>query len=158
VGTGTQDQPPAAGTGATPWTIDLDANLLVGASVGTLTPTPDGQCFYGGYVQSGGTQNERADWPVLLGAGTWSLALMVVQSPSGGIVTVQLDDGAGSFSTIGTVDLYNAGVVRNLVHTFTGVAVAATGVKTLRLLMATKNASASNFYLFAQHVALVRTA
>jgi hypothetical protein len=152
--------PPSSGGGtSTPaWTIDLDGFNVVGAFVGTVTPNFDSLCFYGGYLQSGGTQNEQFDWPVMLAAGTWTIVLMCTQSSSGGIATLRLDDGAGNFSTVGTADLYNAGLARNVGFSFTGVSVAATGKKTLRVLMATKNASSSNYYLFLQHIALLRTA
>lgn len=145
-------------TGGTAWTVDLDGLNVIGATNGTRTPTQDSVCFYGGYLQSGGTQNERFDWPVMLGAGTWTIALLCVNAGSGGIATVQLDDGAGNFSNVGTVDLYNAVLTRNVAASFTGVVVGTTGKKTVRVLMATKNASSSNYYLFLQHIALLRTA
>lgn len=143
--------------GATPWLIDLDANLAPVVTTGSRAVVADNQCLYGGYAQSGGTQGEQYDCPVVLGTGTWTVVLMCVQSMLGGIITVSLDDGSGSFSILGTVDLYSSLLVRNAAFSFTGVGVLSTGKKDLRLAMLTKNPSATNYYLFLQHITLSRT-
>lgn len=146
------------GAGGTPWTVDLDGNNILGFSSAGTSVVNDSVCLYCGYLQSGGTQNDHFDWPVMLGAGTWTIALMCVQAGSGGIVTVQLDDGAGNFTTAGTMDLYAASIARNIAGVITGIIVGSTGKKTLRLNMLTKNASSSGYRLFLQHIALLRTA
>lgn len=103
-------------------------------------------------------QNDSIDWDVVLSAGTWNVSLLYAKTTGSGIVTVQLDDGAGAFTALGTVDAYAAATAWNNQSTITGFTVAAGIRRTLRLLMATKNASSTGYQINLQSIDFRRTA
>jgi hypothetical protein len=140
-----------------PWRFDIPPWMTPLATVGSWTNVSI-SCFGGGYVQSSGAQNDSIDLVTMLAAGTWSLEVMYRGSTNTGIITAQLDDGAGSFTTLGTIDTYLATLTNNSRATLAGIAVGTTVKRTLRLLMATKNASSTNYFAQIQWVTLKRTA
>lgn len=120
-----------------PW---LDWSHVVAG--GTITPSQSSSALSGGYVSQGTIAvNDEIGWPVLLNAGTWTMTLIHVTAGNRGIYTHKLDS-----TTIGTIDGYSAGTVYNVVSEITGIVVAAPAVYTHKLVMATKNASSSNYY------------
>jgi hypothetical protein len=103
---------------------------------------------------STGAQNAEIYWDLLLSAGTWTFSLVHNKNTDQGIYSVQLDA-----VEVGTIDAYNAGgSTNNNISAVTGIVVASTGVKRVKLKMATKNASSSNYYGTFQFLSLHRTA
>jgi len=122
------------------------------STVGTWTRNTVSLELGMGHHQSGGTQNEEATWDVWLDSGTWKIAIIGVTQDVNGIYTLQFNG-----VSQGTIDGYSVALSRNVYTELTGLVVAAQAVKTFQALMATKNASASNYYGFLQSCSFVRT-
>lgn len=105
------------------------------------------------YRASTGVQNAEVSWEVSLSAGTWTFQLAHVLNANRGIYTVQIDG-----VTVGTIDGYTASGAPVTFSNITGISVASGGVHTVRLLMATKNASSSAYYGTPSFLAFTRTA
>lgn len=105
------------------------------------------------YRVSTGAQNAEISWKVDLSAGTWSLQLAHKTETNRGIYTVQVDG-----VTVGTIDGYAPTGSNPTISTIAGITIATGGVHTVRLLMATKNASASSYYGTPSFLSFTRTA
>ncbi len=162
-----------SGTASTteyPWLININPqmtpyahtnwNTVTSGSDYTVDSGADAQIFYGILDSTTSAQNNSVDFLVVLAAGTWDLECMAIKGTDRGIITYYLDlkSGTPGTTSVGTYDLYNAASLYNQRATVTGISVAATGVYTLRLKMATKNASASAYQGGLQHLQLRRTA
>jgi hypothetical protein len=104
--------------------------------------------------QSPNAQNNYQQWD--LGAmlpGTYSLVLIGMTNPSSGIVSVSVDGGATTLGT--TVDLYTAGTGQKFA-TITGITIGAAAVG-VRLTVATKHASSTNYAMTVSAWNLIRT-
>ena len=122
---------------------------------GTWSWFSDGSQGIKTYYLNNGTgtaQNDEITIPVVLAAGTWRLDIFLVKGSNCGIITALIDG-----SSVGTIDTYAGTTTYSLVESITGITVASTGVKTLGLRMATKNASSSNYRLNITCLALTRT-
>ena len=119
------------------WTADAGSSVgwgFLGASVGNV--------------------NDYIEWDVWFPAGTWTLLYYYLTGSAYGIATVSLDG-----TTLGaTIDGYSGASVRNNVATRTGIVVATAGVKVLKVLMASKNASSGAYKPGTQLFDLRRTA
>jgi acetyl-CoA carboxylase carboxyltransferase component len=102
--------------------------------------------------------NDEANWDIVLPPGTYSMEVQYLTSSSRGIQTWKLDDGAGTFTTLGTIDGYSAVATFNLRTKLTGIVVPSSTKRRLKVLMATKNGSASNFLCDITSIAFQRTA
>ena len=112
----------------------------------------------GGWFQSSGALNDEAVWNVMVAPGTWRLDVTYYRDTNRGIETWALDDGAGTYTTLGTLDQYGGGAT-NLVHSLTGLVVGGSAVnRKLRVKAASKNASSSAYYILIQSIHLLRTA
>lgn len=98
-------------------------------------------------------QNDEIGWDVQLTEGTWNLTVIYYKSTDRGIQTWKLDG-----TTLGTIDGYAASESWNNVTQITGFTVSTSGIYTLKCVMATKNASSSNYYYSLQVINLMRTA
>lgn len=100
---------------------------------------------------SSGAQNAFIEWDLPMDGGTWTFDLMYRKDATYGIYTISVDG-----VSVGTIDGY-AGVaaVSNLTSV-TGIVVAP-GMRAVRLTMATKNASSSNYTALFNSLSLVRT-
>lgn len=129
-----------SGGAGEPRHIEVDALMAEKSHVGFATFGQDGGRFRAQYRQSSGAVNDEVSWDLYIPAGTWSFTLYGYNGANRGIMTVQLDG-----VTAGTVDQYAAAGAATR-GTIAGIVVAASGVKTVRLLMATKNASSTSFF------------
>lgn len=136
-----------------PWLVDIDVFMTPISQVNWNTLVVDTTAIHQGEIQSTGVQNAEINWDVVLGAGTWTLELMYVRGSAGGIFTVTV----GAVSA-GTVDSYNASLAPNIRTALTAIATPTTGKYRVKLKMATKNGSSSNYFGTLQHVQLRRTA
>jgi hypothetical protein len=139
--------------GYDPWIIDVFVFDATGNTNWSTMNRSIGAEVYGNDIYSSGAQNDARWWNVYIPAGTWTFILHHVKAANQGIYDVQIDG-----SSIGTIAGYAGTTSYDNVSTITGVSVATTSLKTLKLLMATKNASASNYYGEINHIALHRTA
>lgn len=135
--------------------ILIPTNQTDRASAGIAWNADAGSSVGWGYLAAAtGSINDYAEWDVWIPAGTWTLIYYYLTGSSYGITTLSLDG-----TTLGaTIDGYTSGSVRNNVATRTGIVVATAGVKVLKVLMASKNASASAYKSGAQLFDLRRTA
>jgi hypothetical protein len=144
------------GGGDMPWHVDISAETEADAVIGTWTLSHHGVGFANGGtgIANGGSgaQNDEINWDVVLEAGTWDLVLHHRKSSNVGIYTVSL----GGVS-VGTIDGYAAAGTAGK-NTLSGITVATTGKKRLKLKMATKNASSSGYVATIEVISLRRTA
>lgn len=100
---------------------------------------------------SNGAQNDEITYPVLLASGTYKLDIWTENNTNMGIITAGLGDNTA------TVDLYSGTYDANQREQITGLTVTTAGVKTLSIKSATKNASASAYYITLSILTLTRT-
>lgn len=134
-----------------PWMYDINVFNGAWANTNWSTITLNTAYAMNGIKESTGAQNAEIIWPVTLSAGTWTFELLHSKNTDVGIYTVYLDD-----TSIGTIDGYAADT-KNQVGTITSVSVTATGRYMLKIKMATKNGSSSNYFGRIHHVRLMRT-
>lgn len=96
---------------------------------------------YTGDIESNGTVNNARWWYLGLGNGTWTLDVLHTTGPNRGIYSVQIDD-----VQVGTFDGYSSGQVKNVRSSVSGISIANPGKHKLSFVMATKNASSSQFF------------
>lgn len=115
--------------------------------VGWATLSQGSTNFLAGTRDATGGQNSEVTFPVLLeGGATYSFDLLHRRANNRGIYTITLDGlpltSYGASAT--SIDGYNATAIA-ATDTITGITVATTKTYDLRFLMATKNASSSNY-------------
>jgi len=98
-------------------------------------------------------QNDAIEYKIYLAAGTYDIFSYVATTSSSGIATFQIDG-----STVGTIDQYSGVAVNSTPKTISSIVIATSGLKTLKIISATKNAGSSSYRLFFHTLALVRTA
>lgn len=137
-----------------PWLIDINVFPTAVSHTQWNTVATDASSIYGRFKDTIPiAQNNEINWDVVLGAGTWSIELIHITISTAGIYTIQLDE-----ATVGTIDGYTAATTYDVRTTVSGIVVGASGKKRLKLLMATKNASSSNYRGLLTAVQLRRTA
>ena len=109
--------------------------------------------FNGIFLNTSVAQNDRVDFKVYLEAGTYTFIVMGATYSTYGILTLLFDD-----SSQGTIDLYSAGAVYNVLKSIVNITVTTAGLKTISLKMATKNASSTGYGLGVCSMVLFRTA
>ncbi len=97
--------------------------------------------------------NDEVNFPVFLSAGTYTFSLMGLTHSNGAIVTIYIDS-----QVIDTYDMYSAAITRNVERKVTGVVIATSGAKTLRLKATSKNGASTSYRIYASSIELVRTA
>jgi len=97
-------------------------------------------------------QNDELHYKVFLAVGTYTVKLSYREAGSMGIATIYLDD-----SSKGTIDMY-AGGGADAVGEVSSIAVATAGLYTLKIKIATKNGSATDYQCNLQNIVVFRTA
>lgn len=147
--------------------VEIDVFATSPSHVNWDTLTADASGVYGFVKASTAAQNNEINWDIVLGNGTWTFELMSQKTTSYGIATVQLSVDGSVFTSVGsapyngsasTIDTYNAALTHNVRDRITGITIATTGIYRLKLLMATKNGSSTNYTAAIQHAAFWRTA
>lgn len=123
------------------------------------TPTQSNSRYLAGYLVSSGAQNAEVVFrlPQTLQAGTWTFRLVHSTNTSNGIYTIATSSDGSSWSDLTTIDGYAGSAVAAVVTDATALTVPA-GVAFIRVKMATKNASSSNYYGLFSAISGVRTA
>ena len=120
------------------------------ATSGVWTITLGSQPF-GGVVASAGTQNEYAEWSASVVPGTYTFSILHDVDNNRGIYTVAIDG-----TDVGTIDGYAAAAAA--AHdTIASITLTQAGVVPIRLTMATRNGSSSNFFGSISGITLTRT-
>jgi len=135
-----------------PWTIYIPLFNTPKAHINWNALINSADYVYATEKASSGAQNDEISWDVVLGAGTWSIELIHRQYVNRGIYSIQL----GSVEK-GTIDGYLATVGANIISSVDGIIIPTTGKKELKIKMATKNPSATNYLGSIHSVALRRT-
>lgn len=121
---------------------------------GTITRGQGSTFLSGGRIIQGTPAiNNEIGWNVLIGSGTWEITTIHRTGNDAGTYTVKLDS-----TTVGTFDGYTAADTNNVVSTISSISVGSSGIYTLKFVMASKNASSSNYYYKIQWITLQRTA
>lgn len=135
----------------------IDINLIAYNSIGagTWAFTNTTTHYNNGSFGNGATHSngDNVTYNVYLTAGTYSLRMIAKKLSGGGICKVYLNA-----ENIAIFDTYNSGDLDNQIFSQTGIAITANGIYSLKLNLEGKNASSSNYYLFANGLALWRTA
>ena len=138
---------------ALPWLIDVDVFEQAVSQTGWDTININNSAILNGHKNSAGNQNDEIGFDVVLAKGTWTYEMLYTSGSTGGTYSIRFDG-----VEIGTLDGYSAGATYNLLHSITGIAVSASAKVRITLVMATKNASATLYRAFLQHIQLRRTA
>lgn len=110
------------------------------------------------YYVNGGVQNDELVWLLPIAAGTYDIRAMVFRDTNRGIATVAIDDGAGSYTTAGTMDNYGASAVGIALSISGAVVTGAATTRRIRFKMATKNGSSGTYYMCLHNFTIIRTA
>ena len=144
--------------GAVP-TSSLGMQVVIGpgqptaAASTSVTITYGGSVWNGGYTHAGGSVNNYREYGFGCLAGTYSIEIAYVTNAECGIISISLDGGSALGTTI---DTYSAGVAFRNATTITGISLSG-GTHTIRLTVASKNASASNYFGYVCGIRFVRT-
>jgi hypothetical protein len=132
-------------------TIWPDAYNAIGQGDWGFTNNSSGR--YGWYLsQTTPANGDNISFQAYLAAGTYTIMLLHHKNTSGGIMKVDVDG-----VEVGSVDQY-AALTWNVRAVVTGIAVATSGLKTIRLRMDGKNASSSGHKGWLVFMSLWRTA
>lgn len=142
----------AGGSGGSPAVVLATFGYTVVQGTWTKAYDPSQQlAFY--LFSSTDAQNDEVTYKVLLGAGTYTIELLHVTNNNRGIYTISIDG-----VSAGTIDGYSAGNTYNIYSAITGVTVSVSGLKTISVKMATKNASSSAYRAVFSALVFHRTA
>ena len=137
------------GTGA--WRIEIAPWAGWSSTSGWVSRTVDSSSL-SSLLQLGNAAGFYVTWDVWMAAGTWAVDVLYRQLAP---------DGSGPLSiagtTIATINCYAASTTRNVVSTTTGITIAASGVKTVKLATATAGAG-GGYALDINWITLRRTA
>jgi hypothetical protein len=151
------DQPSWAGGGSTGVAASGQEVIIpFGGSASNIrfsTLAQSSADYFGGELQSDGTQSDEVTFQKYLQSGTYTLALAYKTGPTHGIFTIFID-GVQLGSTIDS--WVSAGGVSQW-STISGVVIPTSDVHAIRLLMATKNASATSFFGIIHGIIMTRT-
>lgn len=145
----------------TPWTIVLPIldGLPHTGLVGTWAKAQQGtQVGNGQLFNSTAAQHDAFVIPIVMGAGTWDLDVDYFEGSDHGIVTAALDDGNGTYTTLGTFDGYHATSIFNQTFSVSFSGPASPRVVHLKLSVDSKNATSTGYYASLSAAKLERTA
>lgn len=116
--------------------------------------TSDVNQVNGGYIRrTAAAVNDEVAYSVALPAGTYHIEYMALKNTNCGIMTLKFDG-----STISTHDLYAAAMSYNVRGSSSNFNVNIAGVYTFTNLVASKNASSSNYFTLLSWFQFIRTA
>ena len=108
---------------------------------------------YAYWYNSTSAQNDAVTYNAYLAKGTYTLGLLSQTNNNEGIITVKIDG-----VSVGTIDLYSAGIVRNVRSLLTGIPITESKLYEIQLIMATKNGASSSYQCVLNDIELWRTA
>jgi hypothetical protein len=127
--------------------------------VGTYSYTGGGSVGGGFIYNSSAALNDTLDFNVWLGPGTYDLYIVGGLDTSRGITTWYIDDGAGTFTSLGTAIDWYGSLANDTPRSFTGIVITGSVVRRkIRAKITGKNASSSNYYMSLQQIRMLRTA
>lgn len=141
---------PGAGEGQ----IFIDLLFQDTTASGTWSWSIDpGSYSHGHLLNTSHASGDYATFQVFLAAGTYTLKLLHPVNTNYGIAKFLINS-----VEVAAFDQYAAVPAYNLIKTQQGIVIATSGLKTLKLLVDSKNASSSNYYILFGRIVLFRTA
>jgi hypothetical protein len=110
------------------------------------------QAFNYYLYNSSNAQNDQIDFKVYLAAGTYTFKELIHKTSDSAILTLLIDG-----ISQGTIDHYDGSGAYNILASITGIVISTPGLKTLSLKAATRNVSATGWYLYLTALSLFRT-
>lgn len=152
------------GTAVYPWLVQVP--IFTGSASNTNWDTifantaVESELIGNGMLTSSGGVNDEIVYKVLLAAGTWTLRLMHWADVNRGRYEVFFDASTPTSlsGSANYIEGYAASDTPNTRNTITGIVIPSTAVYSLKLKMASKHASATDYYGCIQELALIRTA
>lgn len=135
------------------WLIDVTVFMTPISHTNFNTNTSSTGAIRNATRDSSGAQNDSISFDVVLATGTWTVELLYRKNTDAGVYSVQF----GGVEK-GTIDGYAAASSYDNLSTVSGITLGVSGKIRLSLVMATKNASSSNYKGYLQHIQLRRTA
>lgn len=132
-----------------PWIVDIAPTAAPLTSIGWASVV-SADMLFAGYLGSDGVQNRECTWPIVLGAGTWSLVFMHSTDTNRGIYTFYLDS-----TSLGTIDGYSAATVHNVTTLIQNISITTPGKYIFKVKMETKG-SGSTYTGIIQHIRFIR--
>jgi len=122
---------------------------------GTWATTINTSAVYNAVFNNNSSNNDgdNVHFSIYLTAGTYSLKMMGITDTNKGVSDIYIDD-----AEVASFDWYNGTTVRNVVKTATGIVVAASGVKDIKVIIDGKNGSSSDHRLVFSSLLFYRTA
>jgi len=118
-----------------------------------VTQINSSQFFNGAFYNSSLADGDNISYKVFLAAGTYTLRLLVMTGSNAPILDVDIDA-----AEVASFDLYTGSTVYNSLQSQVDIAVATSGLKTLKLRVDGKNGSSSSYKASVSVIALWRTA
>ena len=151
------DTGPAGSAAAYSPIVDINPILRPSGSHQWDRAQINGSSWFNGYRSSfpNGTDESYLEWNLPLQAGTWTIDVVYVKAHDAGILSLSL----GGDELGPEIDAYNPvedGIDYNQVATFSNVNVATTGIHTLRIKTAAKNAASAGYFGYLTWIRLVR--
>lgn len=121
----------------------------------------------GNTKKSSGAQNDLIYWDLVLAGGTWTFELAHLQYTDRGQYEIALSTDGTTFTLVNaspysastaTIEGYASGTVLDKLDQITSITIANTGRYTLRIRMASKNASSSSYFGSIYGFSMFRTA
>lgn len=126
--------------------VNIDPSTCPVATVGSWELLADGNTLPNGYnVNISAALGDSIAWDITVPNGKWSIDMVCTEYTDGGIVSVQLDDGNGNFTSYGTIDQYVASVTYNVRASFGPVQILGGNVRRLLLILVDKNPASSAY-------------
>lgn len=126
--------------------------------VGTWGYTPSSAVKTGGFLyNTSNAQNDSLEISAFLAAGTYSLGVIGQQDLNRAIQTWEVDDGAGGWTTIGTMDWYGNNT-QDVGKTLTGIVVDEPRLVRIRARSATRHGASGGWYQSFVTITLKQTA
>lgn len=124
----------------------------IGQGTWIIITSPD-QWRYGSMYNSSHTDGDNISFKVYLPKGTYTLWIMDATTNNEGIADVDING-----TEVASFDWYSASLTNNVIKSQASIAIATTGLYTLKYRVDGKNASSSDYYVGIQQIVLWRTA
>lgn len=107
----------------------------------------------GWFANTSNSDGDNVEYKTYLAAGTYSLRILSLKAPGSPVLDVDIDG-----VEVASFDLYASSNQYNQLNDQTGITVATSGIKTIKLRADGKNGSSSGYAAYIQCIALWRTA
>lgn len=107
----------------------------------------------GDFYNTAASDGDNISIKVFLQAGTYTMRVLYRKAATGGIVDFDINE-----TEVGSVDMYAASETYNQIYSVADIAIATSGILTLRVRVDGKHASSTNYFAMISCISLWRTA